>query len=64
MKVKEYRITENGDFDILISFSHEDIREIGLDTQYQFKQESIFMAAIIRGLKKHWCEENKEKEVE
>jgi len=34
-KIKEYRICENGDFDILVSFSKEDIDKLGIDTTYQ-----------------------------
>ena len=33
-KIKEYRICENGDFDILVSFSKEDIDKLGIDTTY------------------------------
>jgi len=55
MKIKEYRLMENGDFNVLVSFSHEDIEKMGFDTSYPFNQITQFITAIIREFEKFFA---------
>ena len=54
MKVKEYRMTEEGDFDILFSFSHEEMKFIGRDSMYHFKGTYDFMRSMISEFQRHF----------
>ena len=59
-KIKEFRLNENGDFDVLVSFSKEDINKLGIDTTYRIleRQKDIILA-IWYDLKKEISEDDK-----
>lgn len=52
MRIKEFRLSDNGDFDILISFSREDIKKLGIDTQFQMNRTKDILPFILESLKK------------
>lgn len=54
MRIKEYRITETGDFDILVSFTHDEIENIGYDTRHHFLVKENFMKSLIMTFKRHF----------
>ena len=58
-KIKEYRICENGDFDILVSFSKEDINRIGIDTTYHLKSNKDAIHGIWYSLRKEIIDDDK-----
>ncbi len=59
-KIKEYRLCENGDFDILVSFSKEDINKIGIDTTYHtLERQKDLILAIWYDLKRELSEDDK-----
>ena len=59
-KIKEYRICENGDFDILVSFSKEDIDKLGIDTMYHtLERQKDIILLIWHDLKREISEDDK-----
>ena len=59
-KIKEYRLCENGDFDILLSFSKEDIDKIGIDTTYHsLDRTKDIILSIWHDLKREISENDK-----
>jgi len=59
VKIKEYRVCENGDYDILVSFSKEDIDKIGIDTKFHLVRMKDVIKTIWSHLKKEISADDK-----
>lgn len=58
-KIREYRVCENGDFDILVSFSKEDIDKMGISTLFHFRRQRDMIEVIWSSLRREIMDDDK-----
>lgn len=48
MKIKEAKICENGDFEVTVSFTSNEIREVGFDSPWVTHSKQLIQAILER----------------